>query len=112
MGDPSGRLPLSQVTTNLQQTTDIAGKHSIRSDLKYILDLALAQALGHFRLGEIITARRSATDFAGLVGKTGLANGTGVVKLRDPPWCGDHVAPSHVIANPGAHQPLSIASIG
>src|SRR5439155_3786788 len=79
MGNPSLRLPASQVAADLQQATNVAGKHGIHKpislfpssslgtsgsqSLKDILDLALPETFRHFRLGEVVTARRPAADF-------------------------------------------------
>src|SRR5207253_5758809 len=79
MSDPNRIAPPLQITTDLQQTTDVAGEHSVHhptssfpssslgtsagKSLKDIFDLALTQALGHFRLGEVVTPGRAAADF-------------------------------------------------
>ena len=55
---------LPQVSSDLNQTPDVPRKHRLRPGFEDVLHLALAEPFGHFRLRQVVTARRPAANLA------------------------------------------------
>src|SRR5205809_4998040 len=53
MSHPKIRSLAAQVAADLQETTNIAGEYGLDVGSDYVLRLALTQALGHLRFGEV-----------------------------------------------------------
>src|SRR5262245_8338362 len=58
VGDPDVRRVLPQIAGDLDQAAGVAGEDRVGPRVENVAGLALAKALGHFRLRQVVAPRR------------------------------------------------------